>query len=89
MKTYAVVKDSLVTNMIIFEDNVTEELIEHFKNIDDADELVLADGHPAAAIDGTWDGTKFTTKDGLVNEDWDLSNMPNEILTHLRTMLDS
>jgi hypothetical protein len=88
MKKYAVVKDSLVTNIIIFADDVTDDLLEQIKTDQGADQLVLADGHPAAAIEGTWDGNIFMTKDGQVNEDWDLSDIPEPMLVELRTILN-
>lgn len=88
MKKYAVVKDSLVTNIIVFEDNVTDETLENIKTAEGADELVLADGHPAAAIGGTWNGTIFMTEDGRVNEDWDLPDIPEPMLVELRTILN-
>jgi hypothetical protein len=89
MKNYALVKDGIIFNIAVFEDDASDDLFEHIKQINGADEIVLADGHPAAAIDGTWDGTKFTTKDGLVDEDWDLSQLPSQMLTELRTILGS
>jgi hypothetical protein len=78
MKRYAVVKDSLVVNVIIFDDDVTSELLTTFTQELNADELVLAEGHLAARIGGTWDGVKFTSEDGKVDEDFILVDLDEQ-----------
>lgn len=70
MKTYAAIKDSSVVNIIVFDDDVTSEVLSNFTQELGVDELILADGHPAARIGGNWDGVKFITEDGKVNEDF-------------------
>lgn len=54
--TYAFIKNNNVVNTSVFEDP-TEELLNHFKNEFELDEIVLATDK--ATIDGTYDGTKF------------------------------
>lgn len=57
-KVYAIVKNSVVINTILF-DNPSEELINHFKEINDADFIMDVDGDIYCAVGGTWDGSKF------------------------------
>jgi hypothetical protein len=56
INNYAFIKDNIVINIAVFEDP-TNELLNHFKNELELDEIVLATDK--AAIDGTHDGTKF------------------------------
>ena len=58
-KVYAVIKDSVVINVIIF-DNPSQELIDYFKDMYSADLIMDVDGDIYCAIGGTWDGIKFT-----------------------------
>ena len=53
---YAFIKNNNVVNIAVFEDPTTE-LLDHFKNEFELDEIILATDK--AAIDGTYDGTKF------------------------------
>jgi hypothetical protein len=53
---YAFIKNKQVINIAVFEDP-TSELLDHFKNEFELDEIVLATDK--ATIDGTYDGTKF------------------------------
>lgn len=53
---YAFIKNGEVINIAIFDDP-TPELLNHFKEINQADNIVLAT--TKAAIGGTYDGTKF------------------------------
>ena len=70
MKKYALVKDGTVENVILFDDDVSDETLTKFKELHLANEIINIDEHPAAMIGGTWDGSIFTTPDGKVNEDW-------------------
>lgn len=54
---YAFIKDGEVINVAVFEDSVTVETLEHFKNEFNADSMVLA--NERTAIGGTFDGEKF------------------------------
>lgn len=53
---YAFIKDSDVVNIVVFDDP-TPELLNHFKEAHQIDNIVLAT--TKAAIGGTYDGTKF------------------------------
>jgi hypothetical protein len=53
---YAFIKNEQVINVAVFEDP-TNELLDHFKNEFELDEIVLATHK--ATIGGTYDGTKF------------------------------
>ena len=53
---YAFIKNNNIVNIAIFEDP-SNELLDHFKNEFELDEIVLATDN--ASIDGTYDGTKF------------------------------
>jgi hypothetical protein len=53
---YAFIKNEQVLNIAVFEDP-TNELLNHFKNEFELDEIVLATDK--ATINGTYDGTKF------------------------------
>jgi hypothetical protein len=53
---YAFIKNEQVINVAVFEDS-TNELLDHFKNEFELDEIVLATYK--AVIGGTYDGTKF------------------------------
>lgn len=55
-KNYAVIKDSKVINLIVFDEPMGETL-ESFKNFYNADSIVLATDN--ARIDGEYDGEKF------------------------------
>lgn len=58
-KVYAVVKNSVVINTIIFDDP-SEELIAYFREeMYNADFIMDVDGDIYCAIGGTWDGSKF------------------------------
>lgn len=56
INNYAFIKNSNIINIAVFEDP-TDELLLHFKNEFDLDEIVLATDK--TALDGTYDGTKF------------------------------
>ena len=56
MKTYALIKNNIVENVIIF-DNPTEEILAQFKTLHNADFIIEADS--SAAVDGEYDGTRF------------------------------
>jgi hypothetical protein len=56
MKYLAFIKDGKVLNVAVFEDP-TNELLNHFKNEFELDEIVLATDK--TVIGGTYDGTKF------------------------------
>lgn len=53
---YAFIKNEQVLNIAVFE-NPSNDLLDNFKNEFELDEIVLATDK--AAIDGTYDGTKF------------------------------
>ena len=53
---YAFIKNEQVINIAVFE-NPTNELLNHFKNKFELDDIVLATDK--ATINGTYDGTKF------------------------------
>jgi hypothetical protein len=53
---YAFIKNNNIINVAVFEDP-TNELLDHFKNEFELDEIVLATDK--ATIGGTYDGTKF------------------------------
>jgi len=55
-KSYAVVKDSRVINLVIFDDP-TEETLNIFKEVHGADAIILATDN--STIDGEYDGEKF------------------------------
>jgi hypothetical protein len=55
-QNYAFIKNNNVINVAVFEDP-TNELLNHFKNEFELDEIVLSTDK--ATIDGTYDGTKF------------------------------
>jgi hypothetical protein len=54
---YAFIKNNEVINVAVFEDSVTQETLEHFKNEFGVDILVIA--NEKTAIGGTFDGEKF------------------------------
>ena len=56
LNDYAFIKDNAVINIAVFEDP-TNELLSHFKNEFELDEIVL--GTDKATIGGTYDGNKF------------------------------
>jgi hypothetical protein len=56
INNYAFIKDNIVVNVAVFEDP-TNELLDHFKNEFELDEIVIA--ADKATINGTYDGTKF------------------------------
>jgi hypothetical protein len=56
LNDYAFIKDNAVINIAVFEDP-TNELLNHFKNEFELDEIVL--GTDKATIGGTYDGTMF------------------------------
>jgi hypothetical protein len=53
---YAFIKDEKVINIVVF-DNPNDELLLHFKNEFELDEIVLATDR--SIIEGTYDGEKF------------------------------
>jgi hypothetical protein len=56
INNYAFIKNNNIINVAVFEDP-TNELLNHFKNEFELDEIILATDK--ATIDGTYDGTKF------------------------------
>ena len=56
IQNYAFIKNNNIVNVAIFEDP-SDELLLHFKNEFELDEIVLATDK--TAIGGTYDGTKF------------------------------
>jgi hypothetical protein len=56
LNNYAFIKDNTVINIAVFEDP-TNELLDHFKNEFELNEIVLATDK--TTIGGTYDGTKF------------------------------
>ena len=56
LNNYAFIKNNNVINVAVFEDP-TNELLDHFKNEFELDEIVLATDK--ATINGTYDGNKF------------------------------
>jgi hypothetical protein len=54
---YAFIKNGEVVNVAVFEDSVTEETLEHFKNEFNVDILIPA--NEKTAMGGTFDGIKF------------------------------
>lgn len=55
--SYAFIKNNQVVNVAVFEDSITEEILDHFKNESKVDNLILA--NEKTAMGGTFDGTKF------------------------------
>ena len=53
---YAFIKDGIVTNVSVF-DNPSEELLNHFKNEFNLDDIVIE--QERCSIGGTWDGQIF------------------------------
>jgi hypothetical protein len=53
---YALIQNNIVTNILVFEDP-TNELLDHFKNEFELDDIVLATDK--TAVGGTYDGSKF------------------------------
>lgn len=56
MIDYAFIKNGKVVNMAVF-DNPSNELLEHFKQEFELDEIVIATEN--AEVGGTYDGEKF------------------------------
>lgn len=56
---YAFIKDGKVINIAIFE-NPSEETLDSFKSLHNLDTIINTHNDHKAAINGTWDGTKFT-----------------------------
>ena len=56
---WALIKDNVVTNVVIFDDP-DEDLLNMFKEEYSVDEIVLADNNTGVGV--AWDGTKFTAK---------------------------
>lgn len=54
---YAFIKNNQVVNVAVFEDSVTEQTLDHFKNESEVDTIILA--NEKTAMGGTFDGTKF------------------------------
>jgi hypothetical protein len=55
-KNYAFIKDGIVTNIVVFDDEQTD-LLENFKEIHGIDSIVLATEN--TCINGEYDGNKF------------------------------
>lgn len=55
-KNYAFIKDGIVTNIVVFDDQDTD-LINSFKEIHDLDDIILATNN--TEINGEYDGNKF------------------------------
>ncbi len=53
---YAFIKDENVVNIALF-DNPSDELLNHFKNFHQVDQIILA--NERAIMGSTYDGTKF------------------------------
>jgi hypothetical protein len=58
MKSYALIKNNIVENIIVF-DNPSEELVQQFKEIHNAD--LLIETTDSCAVGGEYDGTNFWT----------------------------
>lgn len=56
--TYAIVKNSTVDNILVFEDP-TEELLSHFKNALDAESVIDVTDNEYCQIGMSWDGISF------------------------------
>lgn len=53
---YAFIKNNLVVNIAVFDDNT---LLPHFKDVYELDDIVLCNENYNAAVGGTYDGLKF------------------------------
>jgi hypothetical protein len=73
-KNYAVVKNGIVDNILVF-DEPTQELLNHFKEYHEADAIVDSNDDLNCVIEATWDGVKFTKKQPFPS--WQLDEETN------------
>ena len=72
-KNYALIKDGVVYNVVIFDDP-TEEVLNLFKEENDLDQIVLA--NERSEVFGTYDGEKFWRVQ--LHPSWVKNNETNE-----------
>ena len=96
MKEYACIKNTVVENVLLFEDDVAQDFLDHVKEEFSYDELVL-NPNLFLKVGFTYDGTNFYDNGILVVELFenppaepvDESELTQEEIDHLQNIIDN